>query len=185
CGHADAVDDAGAGDAVVVVVGVTEAAIGRDDLVVELANRADGPEAGKPVNLRKQLCLAANAAHKIAEKMPFVGAVGRLMQSIGAGREIDDWADGGNGRERRAVSPLPCQLEHQVAAHRVAYKRDTLQAMQRRKILDHCAYIRRAARVVESGCERLRIAAVAHVHTDNVHASSPRARSDAADVTGV
>ena len=46
-GNGDAVDDAGAGGAVVVVVGVAEAAIARDDLLVELADGANGADAAR------------------------------------------------------------------------------------------------------------------------------------------
>ena len=44
-GHRDLVDDAGAGGAVVIVVGGAEIAISGNDLLIELANGTDGADA--------------------------------------------------------------------------------------------------------------------------------------------
>ena len=53
-GNGDAVDDAGAGGAVVVVVGRVEAAIGGDDFLVELADGANGAEAAELIDGGKE-----------------------------------------------------------------------------------------------------------------------------------
>jgi hypothetical protein len=108
-----------------------------------------------------------------------------LVQSVGAGGEIDGRADGGDGDERRPRAPLAGELEHEIAAHGVADQRDALEAEARGEVADHGAHIGRAAGVIERGSERIAAAAVAHVHADDVHARGEGARGDAEDVAGI
>ena len=74
-GNGDAVDDAGAGGAIVVVVGVAEAAIARNDFLIELANGANRADAVDLIDGRKELGFVTHPAPQIAQKMPLVAAV--------------------------------------------------------------------------------------------------------------
>ena len=53
-GNSNSVDDTSAGGAVVVVVCIAEAAMGRDDLLVELPDRAHRTDVVAPIDARKQ-----------------------------------------------------------------------------------------------------------------------------------
>ena len=140
-GHVDAVHHARAGHAVVVIVGVLEAAIARHNLVVEFAQRAHRPHFIRLVVIGKQRGLAVKAAHQPAQKSKLVHAVRWLVQSVGAGRQVDHRTNSRNGNKRRPVSPLPRKLQHQVAAHRVAHQRHPLQSPARSEVLNHRAHI--------------------------------------------
>jgi hypothetical protein len=109
----------------------------------------------------------------------------RLVQSIGAGRQIDGRADRGHGAQRRPAAPLPGQLQHQVAAHGVAHQRHPLQAEALRIVAHHRAHVAGKPGVVERGRQRIRAAAVAHVHADHVAAGIPGARGNALNVARV
>lgn len=184
-GHGDTVDDASAGGAEIVVVGRAESAIGCDDLVIELADRADGADASEPVDAREKGCLAAHAPFEAAQKTPFVDAIGRLMKGIGADGEIDGWTDRGDGDERRTRTPFAGKLEHKIAAHGITDQRDALEAEAGGEMADDRTHVGRAAGVIERGRERFGAAAVAHVHADHVDAGGPCTRGDALNVTGI
>ena len=144
-----------------------------------------GPMPSMLIDGGKELGLVAEAAHQRAQKMPLVDAVGRLVQSVGAGGEIDGRADRGDGHKRRPRAPLAGELEHQIAAHGVADERHALEAEALGEVAHHGAHVGRAAGVIERGRERFGAAAVAHVHADDVHAGGQGARGDALDVAGI
>jgi hypothetical protein len=96
------------------------------------------------------------------------------VQGVGAGGQVDSRADRGHGAQRRLAAPLPGQLQHQVAAHRVARQRHSLQAEPLRIMAHHHAHIGRESGVIERGRQRLRAAAGAHVHAHHVPAGLPR-----------
>lgn len=185
-GNGDAVDDTGAGGAVIVVVGVTESAIAGDDFVVELSDGADRAD-GRPrsINVRKQVGFAGIAVEETAEEAPLVDAIGGLVERIGSGREVDGGTDGGHSTEERTGSPLACELEDEIAAHGVADKCKATQAEEPSIMTDDCTYVSREARVVEGGSERFAAAAVAHVHADHIAAGGPGAHGNALHITGV
>ena len=118
-------------------------------------------------------------------KSPLVHAVGRLVESVGAGGQIDGRADRGDGDKRRPRAPFAGELEHQIAAHGVADQSHALEAEALGEVLHHGAHIGGAAGVIERGRERIGAAAVAHVHADDVHAGGPGARGDAPHVAGI
>ena len=118
-------------------------------------------------------------------KSPLVHAVGRFVESVGAGGQIDGRADRGHGDKRRPRAPLAGELEHQIAAHGVADEGHTLEAEALGEVADHGAHIGGAAGVIERGRERIGTAAVAHVHADDVHAGGPGARGNALHVAGI
>ena len=142
-GNSYAVDHSGGGGAVVIVVGVAKAAIGRDDFIVEVAQAANGAGDDAGVNVGKKRGFAAEAAHQAAQEMPLVDAVGGLVQGRGAGGEIDGGANGGDGCKRRARAPLARQLEREIAAHRVTHKRDSFKTVALGVVLHHRAYVAR------------------------------------------
>ena len=181
----DAVDDAGAGGAVVVVVGVAEVAVARDDFLIEFADGAKGADAIDLINGGKELSFVTDPAPQVAQKMPLVAAVNGLVQSVGAGGEINGRAHGGNGGKRRQRAPLAGELEHEIATHGVSDQRNALEAEARGEVAHHGAHVSRAAGVIERGRERITAAAVAHVHADDVHARGESAHGDAPDVTGI
>ena len=117
--------------------------------------------------------------------MPLIRAIDRLVQSVGAGSQVDGRTDRSHGAERRPVAPLPGQLQHQVAAHGVAHQRHPLQAVQPGKMIHHRAHVAGEPGVVERGRQRVRVRAVAHVHADHVAARIPCARGNALNVAGV
>lgn len=184
-GNRDAVNDAGAGGAVVIVVGVAKAAIARDDLLVELADGANGADAVNLIHARKQLGLVADAAHEPAQKSPLVYAIGGFVQGVSTGSQIDDRADGGDGGERRLRAPLASELEHEIAAHGIADERDALEPETRAEVAKHSAHIGRAAGVIERGGERIAAPAIAHVHAHDIHAGGEGAHGDAPDIARI
>ena len=186
-GNGDAVDDAGAGGTVVVVVGIAEAAVARDDFLIELADGANGADAVDLINGGKELSFVTDPAPQPAQKSPLVGAVGGFVQSVGAGGEIDRRADSGDGGKRPAAAgaPLAGELEHEIAAHGVADQRHALEAEARGEVAHHGAHVSRAAGVIERGREGIAAAAVAHIHADDVHARGEGARGNALHVPGI
>ena len=82
-------------------------------------------------------------------------------------------------------APLAGQLEHQVAAHRVANQCHALQAEPLGEVAHHASYVGRAAGVIERRCERIAAAAVAHVHAHGVHAGCKGARGDPLNVSRI
>ena len=99
-GNGDAIDNAGAGCVVIVVVSVAKSAVSGYDLLVEVADRPNGTNARNSIDLWKERGLAPDAAHETPKKMLLVHAIGRLMKRISAGSEIDGRADGRDGNER-------------------------------------------------------------------------------------
>ena len=107
------------------------------------------------------------------------------MQGVCAGRQIDGRAHRGHGTERRIAAPFTGQLQHQVAAHRVARQRHSLQSKSMRIVAHHGAHVAGKSRMIKRGRQRIRAAAVAHVHADHVAAGRPGAGRNALNVAGV
>ena len=183
--NGDAVDDAGAGGAIVVVIGVAKAAVARDDFLIEFADGANGTDAVDLIYGGKEFSFVAEAAYQVAQKMPLVGAIEGLVQSVGAGGEINGRAHGGDSGKQRLRAPLAGELEHEIAAHGVADQRHALKVEARGEVMDHGAHVSRAAGVVERGSERFAASAVAHIHAHDVHAGGEGTRGNALHVAGV
>ena len=181
----DAVDDAGAGGAVVIVVGIAEVAVARDDLLIEFADGANGTDAVDLIDAGKELGFRTEAALEPAQESPLVDAIRGFVKSIGAGSEIDGGTDSGDGGKRRLRAPLAGKLEHEIAAHGVTNQRDAFEAEARSEAMDNGAHISRAAGVIERGSERIAAAAVAHIHADDVHARGEGAPGNALHVAGI
>ena len=81
-----------------------------------------------------------------------------------------------------SVSPLTRQLEHQVAAHRVADERHPLQPELTGIVAHHRGHIRRQTRVIQRWRQFVRVAAIAHVHANHVAAHSQCSRREPPDV---
>ena len=107
------------------------------------------------------------------------------MQGIGAGGKIDGWAHRSDGRKRSAAAPLASEFEHQIAAHRIANERDAAKVLLGGKVVNDSANIARERGVVKSGGQIFGIAAVAHVHADDVEASGKGTRGEALNIARV
>ena len=107
------------------------------------------------------------------------------MKSVGSGREVNRWTYGRDSNQGPPASPLTCELEHEIAAHRIPDECYRLEREPAREMLDYCAYISGKIGVIESGRKRFGVAAIAHVHANNIAAIRPGARRYALDVARV
>src|SRR6185437_9086233 len=107
-GHSDVLRTIGTGNATVVVVRASEAALARDNLIVKLAHGADPFEAFRRVEIWVEVNLLTNVLEHFAEKPTLVKAVLRLMQCGGGGSQIHERRDADNGLEieRRSGAQL-------------------------------------------------------------------------------
>lgn len=184
-GNGNAVDDTGRGGAVIVVVGALETPVTGENFVVELADGTYRADAADSVDGRKEAGLAAEARHEPAQKIPLVKTIGGFVKGVGAGGEVDDGADRGDGGEQGIAAPLAGELENKVAAHGIADKGDAVQAEAGSIVDQNRAHIARETGVIQSGRESLSAAAVAHVHADDVAACGKGTDSYGANVTRV
>src|SRR6202044_671678 len=88
--NCNAVDHAGARGAVVIVVGIAETAIRRNNLLVELADRAHWADSFGLVDAGKEFSFVTIVSHQLAKKMALIDEVGRRVQRVGARGKIDD-----------------------------------------------------------------------------------------------
>ncbi len=184
-GDGDAGEDAGGGGAEVVVLRALEAGVEGGDALVEVAQGAQAVGAGGVVNVGEEHGLAAEVAGEGAEEVALVDAVGGAVEGVGGGAEIERGGDGGDGAEHcglGAGAELAGELEHEIAAHRVADERDAAQAEAGGERAHDRGDIAREAGVVERGREGFGAAAVAHVHADDVEAGAPHLVGVADDV---
>ena len=59
------------------------------------------------------------AAHEAAEKTELINTVRGLVESVGAGGQIDCGTDRGHGHERRTLSPFAGEFKDEIASHGV------------------------------------------------------------------
>ena len=136
-GHGDAVNDAGTGGAVVVVGGVLEVAVAGDDFVVEVAQRANASQAVASEDSREQADFAAITAHEPAKKMPLVETIGRLVERVRAGGEVDGGTHRCDRAKRLAVAPFSSEFEDEIAAHGIADQREPRETKSLRIVIDN------------------------------------------------
>src|SRR3984885_4720946 len=115
------------GGAVIIIDRSAKAAIIGGDSVVEFAQATQALEPTEIEMAGKQARFVAHSAAQCPQKVGFVEAVGRDVQFVGGGCEIERWATGGDSAELRRGFFVPCpftgQLQYQVAAHREANQR--------------------------------------------------------------
>src|SRR5713101_883242 len=106
------------------------------------------------------------------------------MQGVRGGGEIHGRADRGHGSKLcwPRGSPLPRQLEHQVATHGKPRQRQARDAVLIDQILGYGRHILGASRMVESGRLSLSATTVTLIHADYVHAQSRALRGDSKHV---
>src|SRR6266851_8042260 len=131
-GDSDAIENAGSGGVVVVVVSAGEAGVQRGDAIVELAKGADAGGTAGVVGPGEERCLALEAAEQGAQELDLVEAVHRLMKRIRRWSKIDGGRDADDGTElwRCRVAKFAGELECEIAAHGVADERDGLEPVR-------------------------------------------------------
>lgn len=169
-GNANGGDVPGGGSAVVVVVGVAEAAMRGGDLVVEFADRADFIEAFDGVFVREELNFGAHAVFEAADKVGLVDEVLSLGKSVGAGVENEGRADGNDTAklERRVVAHFAGHFEHDIAAHGETDGENFGKRGGGKKFFDDGFDVAAQAGIVKAGGEFFSAAAIALIQADGI-----------------
>src|SRR4051812_11953307 len=107
---------------VVVVFGPGKAEVRRRVELVELPDRPDAAERRGTEPSRPVPCLPAHAALEILHEVPLVLPVARAFEREDALADFDDRRNGADALQCRRwpAAVLPCELQREVAAKRVA-----------------------------------------------------------------
>jgi len=171
--YGNAVHHIGGRGAGVVVNGAGKPAIEGGDAVVEFAEGGNSLQARGVEIIGKQCGLAAKAPEQLQQKIIFIEPVRGLVQRVGRGCQIHRRADCDHGAELRGplVAPLPCELQHQIAAHGKSDQDESGDAVIFNDVLRHGGHVARKAGVVERGRGGVHATAIALVDEHDVHAS--------------
>src|ERR1700749_1813968 len=81
-GHCDAIEHAGRRRAIVVIARILETTIARYDLVIEVAQRANGSKIDCRIYIREKRGVGFVAPQKPPQEMPLIKTIARRVQSI-------------------------------------------------------------------------------------------------------
>lgn len=177
-GNGNLLDPVGAGSDAVVVVCAGEAAVSRDDVLVEIPQGMNPVEAVGGVESRVELGLVAKVPEQVGEKPACVKAVLRFVHRGGGGNQIHKRRDADDGLEIRRWrgAQLAGQLENQIASHGVADQSEVADKVRAGHFGHDDGDVFGAAGVIDGGRQILAGSATAHIHADNVAAGFPGAR---------